>query len=255
MSTPKGNRVGSKKTFTITPGTVRETLLGTPLTLPTAEPTTGQFSYTIQASDLPTISPIVPMKFNAALYASGKIGAAASALNFRILKNGVNVFTGPTASAAATNMWGHTHWRTFDVREGDLLEVRYWAAQADVILDFHGLIVYPAQPVVSKQGTKLEGISLSAMSSGPNFAATINTLTTNPIYVYPLDSATTGQFMSFSVAFTLPVFVPMNGGFLFKTTYADATGVNTFQYLHATRRDIQKQWFPQTISFREIRLG
>jgi hypothetical protein len=54
--------VGTMKTFTLTQGTVTETLLSTPVTLPLTEPTTAQISLTVQNTDLFTISPIVPMK-------------------------------------------------------------------------------------------------------------------------------------------------------------------------------------------------
>lgn len=246
-----GHGIGSLKTFTITPGTARESgVLATHLVLPTAEPATAQFSYTIQASDLPTISPKVPMKYNAAIYASGKIGAAASTITYNLFKNGVSVISATTASAAATQFWTHSHWRTFDVQVGDVIEVRYSAAQADVNLDFHGLIVYPSQPELYKRGTRLEGLSLTNVISTPNFT-TATVLNGGGAYrIYPSTTTTTISDYQSGVQSFIVMGTNASYGF-YRNANGDISSFTT-QFVHATQRQVQKNWYPGTIIFREM---
>jgi hypothetical protein len=258
LSTSRGNRVGSEKKFIITPGTLRETLLATPLTLPTAEPATAQISFTIQETDLPTISPKVPMQYFVNPVVSGKVGAAASTIAYRILKNGANVATiTPGASAAATQFWTHNHWRLPDVKVGDVIDIKYWAAQADVTLDFYGLVVYPSQPEVAKRGAILRKLTFSNPITAPNF---VTAFTVNNTAGYYLNPTTPPAYNVIATNTNHPFEFPtieFNSTYgLFRHGVGEGNGLpQTAQYANATTRQQQKNWFPQNISFREIRIG
>jgi hypothetical protein len=242
-------QVSPLKTFTITPGAARETLLGTPLILPTTEPATAQVSFTVQSSDLPTITGNVPMKYNAVLYVSGKIGVAASVVNYRVLKNSVSVAQAAGVSATAAQYWTHTHWRTFDVQVGDVLEVKYWAVQADVNLDFYGLIIFPSQPIPYKQGAILKDLDFSTVINTPNFSTATTIAFTGSYYLFPFANSATS--IGVSAAANFPAVIPNSTYGLFRNQYPEIT-VQTNQSVHATQRQIQKVWYPSTISFREV---
>lgn len=243
-------QIGLLKSYTITPGTARETLLtgGSILTLPTTEPATAQVSFTVQSSDLPTITGNAPMKYNASLVCSGKIGVAASVINYRVLKNSVSVAQAAGASAAATQFWSHSHFRTFDVQVGDVLEVKYWAVQADVTLDFYGLIIYPSQPLVSKDGTILKDLAFGNTTTNPVFATATTVQAFSNYYTFPSsvnNIAFTGNQTYAAIGYNA------NNG-AYKTGQADAQAATTNQYVNATQRQIYKQYYPQIISFREV---
>lgn len=243
------SQIGPLKSFVITPGTGRDTLLGTALTLPTTEPATAQVSFTVQSSDLPTISPSVPMLYNAALYVSGKIGAAASVINYRVLKNGVSVAQAAGASAAATQFWAHSHWRTFDVQIGDVLEVKYWAVQADVTLDFYGLVVFPSQPDVTKRGTLLKDLTLTNILSTPNLS-TVTVTNSQSFTLYPFAATN----INYSNGITNLTFLAtsLNTTYGLFRTSLEVFGASTTQNVNATTRPTQKQLYPSQISFREV---
>jgi hypothetical protein len=250
------SQIGSLKTFTITPPTAKETLLtgGSILTLPTTEPGTSQVIYTVQASDLPTISPNVPMKYNAALVCSGKVGAAASVINYRVLKNSVSVAQAAGASALATQFWTHTHWRTFDVQVGDVLEVKYWAAQADVTLDFYGMHIIPSQPDVSKRGTILKDLYLST-STDPTFVVSTLGVATLQYYLSPFTAAggTTNDITPGTANDYTFLCICLNPTYgLFRIAGGERNTASTNQGVNATARQVQKQIYPKIISFREV---
>lgn len=250
--TGKG-QIGSLKTFTITSATPRETLLtgGGVLTLPTTEPGTSQVIFTVQSSDLPTISPDVPMKYNASLIVSGKIGAVASIINYRVLKNSVSVAQASMANAASTQYWTHTHWRTFDIKVGDVLEVRYWAAQADVNLDFYGLLVCPSQPITHKPGAILKDVALSNVSLGVEFSTiTATNVGGSNFHLYPTTSSAISA--AHNSAITYSVLMPNISFGLFRSNNSEQFAAVSNSNVNATQRQVQRQWIPLGISFREI---
>jgi hypothetical protein len=244
---------GALKSFTITGATPRETLLGTPLVLPTTEPASGQITWTIQSSDLPTITPNAPMKFNASLVCGGKVGATAATISYRILLNGTSVVQSSGASATATQFWGHTHWRTSNVQVGDTIEIRYWSNQTDTNLDFYGLIVYPSQPSIIKLGTILSPLNISSVSNGANFvSAGLAINNTQAFVIYPYNS---NQGVTYLVAINFNAIAPsLVTAVLYKLSSGSGENASaiTQQFVNATQRQYQKQWFPTTISFREI---
>lgn len=179
-----------------------------------------------------------------------EIGTSASVINYRVLKNGSSVVQTSGASAAANQVWTHTHWRTFDVVVGDVLEIRYWAVQADVTLEFYGLIAYPSQPDVSKRGTILKDLALGSLLTTPNFTTATTTVQTGNFLIYP--APTTTASLSISGALTLSAIIPYTLYGLFRNTSGESNAASTNQAVHATQIQIQKLLFPSTITFREV---
>lgn len=142
---------GPLKTFTLTMAAIRETLLpaGSEIALPTgtepAAATPSCISYTIQASDLPVVSPSAySMKYTPFLVCSGKnTGVGSAIVKYSVYKNGVAVVTNQAGTAiTVNNFWTQTHYRWLDVQVGDVIEVRCWADIAGVNLDYFNLVVY-----------------------------------------------------------------------------------------------------------------
>jgi hypothetical protein len=126
--------LSSAKTLNISYVTPQETLLDTPETLPTTEPSTGQVQYTVASVDLPTLSLPIPSKIWVGLvYAAGKAVTAAT-ISWRMKKNGASVATG-TISVAANTFW--TLCTGFSgVAVGDVLEIALWSNVADSNWDY-----------------------------------------------------------------------------------------------------------------------
>jgi hypothetical protein len=135
--------VGSKKLFTITYATPRESLESTPITLPTTEPTDPQITWTVQNSDLPVFS-IKPfsVKYVACVYGAGKF-VTAGTLSWRMVKNGASVATG-TASVAANTFYTVNAW-FLDVLPGDVLGLKLWSSVSDSNWDYKALFCYPTR--------------------------------------------------------------------------------------------------------------
>lgn len=140
---------GTLKTFTTTLATPRETLLGTPVSLPSTEPGTSQISITVQDSDLPTFTGVKPLSLNytAQFFAAGKnTDAATQTVSWRILKNGVSLGTGTHSSIATNTFWTHSYGQANSLLSGDVIEIRLWSPSANVNYDYFALIVYPDMP-------------------------------------------------------------------------------------------------------------
>lgn len=130
---PKGPLMYSPRTDSLTYPTVQETYDTVGTALPTSEPTESQIVYTIQESDLPvSTDKTATMKFTALLYGGGKNnGASAATVSYRILKNGVSVTTG-SSSVAASNYYTISCYQLYDVKAGDVVEIRLWATAVTV---------------------------------------------------------------------------------------------------------------------------
>lgn len=241
--------VGTMKTFTLTQGTVTETLLSTPVTLPLTEPTTAQISLTVQNTDLFTISPIVPMKNFAVVVCSGKCPTAAQ-ISYRLVKNGVSVSQVNNATTVANNFWTHTYNSFGEVSSGDVLEVKLWSTQADSYVDFYGMFMSPSQPEVAKRGTLLKDLSFIVPSSSP-FSATMNMSNAGSCILYPSSNTTTSMNVSQGTSF-LYICPHLNYG-LFRSPQGDASS-GPYTQNSASTRNYQKTAYPTTITFREINL-
>ena len=123
-----------------------ETLLETPVALPTSEPAEAQISYTLGSQHMPVWSPFeLEHKKLAILYAAGRnTGGSAATVYFRVLKNGVNVATG-SQSVGAGYFYNQSHYRFFDVSSGDALSCKLWANAAGVNWDRAAVLVWPTR--------------------------------------------------------------------------------------------------------------
>jgi hypothetical protein len=129
----------SLKTLNITYQTPQETLLTTPVTLPTSEPATPQVGYTIANAHLPTLSLSVYNKvWVAHVYAAGKF-VTAGTLYWRMKKNGSSIANGSTSVGANTFYTVSAHF--YDVNVGDILEIALWSSVTDSNYDYKALAV------------------------------------------------------------------------------------------------------------------
>jgi hypothetical protein len=135
--------IGSKRLFTITYATPRESLESTPITLPTTEPTDPQITWTVQDSDLPVFS-VKPfsVKYIACVYGAGKF-VTAGTLSWRMVKNGASVATG-TASVAANTFYTVNAF-FLDVVAGDVLGLKLWSSVTNSNWDYKALFCYPTR--------------------------------------------------------------------------------------------------------------
>ena len=121
----------SPRTDSLTYPAAQETYDAVGTALATAEPAVSQIVYTIQESDLPvSTDKAAAMKFTALLYGGGKNNGASSATGYyRILKNGVSVTTG-SSPVAANNYYTISCYQLYDIKVGDVVEIRLWASAA-----------------------------------------------------------------------------------------------------------------------------
>jgi hypothetical protein len=117
----------------------QETLLATPETLPTTEPTDPQVSYTVQENNLPVFNfPPESKVWTAQVVVAGRF-VTAGTVYYRMLKNGASVNTG-SGSVSANYYWT---WSCgfYDVAVGDVLAVKVWSSVADSDWRFKGMTV------------------------------------------------------------------------------------------------------------------
>ena len=130
---PRGPLMYSPRTDSLTYPAAQETYDAAGTALPTSEPATSQIIYTITSADLPvSTDKTASMKFTAFLYGGGKNNGASSAtVYYRILKNGTSVASG--SSAVNTNYYYTVNcYQLYDVKVGDVIEIRLWASAATV---------------------------------------------------------------------------------------------------------------------------
>jgi hypothetical protein len=132
----------SKKTLNITYATPRETLLDPVQTLPTSEPTDPQISYTVLESDLPTLSlkPFSKVWLARVLGGGQNQSGASATVYWRMLKNGQSVAT--SSESVSNNYYYVVTAGFFNVQVGDVLALKIWSNQNNVILSRHGLAVH-----------------------------------------------------------------------------------------------------------------
>lgn len=258
---------GPLKTFNISLASpINETLQGTPITLGTSEPAsggTGVTSYTIQSSDLPTITPApYSIKYCAYVVVSGRNTSGASvSVNYSIYKTpsgGTQAqVVAPTVQTVANNLyWTETHYRFYDVQVGDILEVRNWASVASgVTLDYCALVIYPTRIEITKS-TMVRDLNYT-MNSG----AVLTLGTPNPAVganwnVYLVNNQSLSQVgNSVDMKFTVASINLSANGFSGRQANGDAT-LSTGPQTHATNHPYYyKGAFPSKITFRELLKG
>lgn len=242
---------GPLKTFTTTFASPRETLLGTPTALPTAEPASSQISFTVQASDLPTTSPaFISTKYTAILFSGGKnTDAAAQSVSWRVLKNSTSIATGTQSSIATNTFWTQTYYQFPSVVAGDVLEIRLWSSSANVNYDYYALVILPTQPSLGKsyinKDVNYSNFSFPSLTLGnPSYSLSYSwdVYASNSSNVIGSNSGTlTFQAMGWSSTY--------NAGRLDYGDKNTATGALTSS---TYRPYYNRVTFPATITFREI---
>lgn len=243
---------GSLKTTTITLPTARETPI-TQVTLPTTEPGIPQISYTVQASDLATFSGNIPKSVVHVpfVFATGKIGAASTIINYRILLNGVSQAQGGSVSVAAGLYYTIEQLRYIPVNVGDVITVSLWSSQADTTFNYHAFTTCYTRPQLTKPGTILKDVTYNAtgfptLTQAPSPIA-VSTQQNFLPYPYPGNSAGIGSGVS-----TFGALVQDSTYYMGRANYGDSN--NNYQISsHATNQtNYPKNFMPTSISFREI---
>lgn len=243
---------GTLKKFTLTPATPRETLNGIPTSLPIAEPGTAQISFTVQSSDLPTISPApISLKYTAILYAAGKnTDAASQTVSYRLLKNSISVTSGASSSVVTNNFYTLSFYQLFDVSIGDVLEIKLWSASANVNFDYFALVILPTRVNVGSSYLNKDVVYGSTTTATLTQGTPSVVSATSP-YIYPTASTTLNILIP-SAGITVNAMHWNSTYNAFQVYYGDnQTGV-----IGASSATIRPSYrggvLPSSISFREI---
>ena len=120
-----------------------ETLLETPIDLPTSEPAEAQISYTLASGHMPVWSPYeLEHILVANAYAGGKNTAgSATTLYYRVRHNGTDIVTG-SGSISAGNFWTLSVGRYIaDLVLGDTIAISLWAGASGMNWDYKACVV------------------------------------------------------------------------------------------------------------------
>ena len=192
----------SPRTDSLSYPAAQETYDAAGTALPTSEPATSQVIYTITSADLPvSTDKTASMKFSAFLYGGGKNNGASSAtVYYRILKNGASVATG-SSSVNANYYYTVNCYQLYDVKAGDVIEIRLWASAATVDYRYKAMSVaisryvpggilgrlllnfYYLSSGVGYQLTLSQGVSPIRMTAGNVYIYTDKTLFNSNHYV------------------------------------------------------------------------
>lgn len=252
------NKKGALKSFNLSI-THREVALGSS-SLPNSEGATNQVSFTIQQSDLPTITPSpYDNKYLACITTSGYIGASTNTIFYRAFKNSSSLYVGSGNAIGANAVWSQNHWRFYDVKVGDVLDVRTWASTLDVTIDYACLTVYPANIFFSKPPVVMQDIVLTnaTTTQSPNpTGAGVRGATVVNSGSYVLSPVITNQGFWFSLGFvngTIGYFQPNPIVGFIRMGYGGDTNLSvTQQYSNPTQIQFQKNIFPGIVSYREL---
>lgn len=151
MAMQRADIMGTRHVLNITYPTPRETLTGTPTVLPTSEPASPTFSYTVAAGDLPTFDGVPVSVTNYALVFAGGLNTTGSAatLCYRIKKNGVSTNSATNISVTANQYWTlHLFSRdgVGNVVAGDVIDVYLWQVTTNALnWDYQALAICPSR--------------------------------------------------------------------------------------------------------------
>ena len=162
-----GSITGPTNIITVTEPTMREYLYVSPDNLPTSSPTNPQISYTLQASDFPTISGInqEAVKFSAIVY-----GAVRTATVYAdLIKNSVSQLT---SSGTLTGLQYCTiNGAVFpDVKIGDILACKLWGSSSALTLNWRGLYLYPTNIDLGPKEKAIIDLKIGTSTAYPAFA-------------------------------------------------------------------------------------
>jgi len=246
---PKGPLMYSPRTDSLTYPAAQETYDPVGTALPTSEPVENQISYTVQESDLPvSTDKAAAMKFTALLYGGGRnTGVSSATVYYRVLKNGSSVMTG-NASVAANNYYTISCYQLYDVKVGDVIELRLWASAATLDHRYKAMVVIASRYV---PGGVLNQLLLNFQflpsSTGYQVAlsqgASPQRLTTGNAYIYVDKIAFNSSHLmivSFTESYRHAAFVCAQDRQFFQLQYGDSaqsvgflTSTTSFPYYYS----------------------
>lgn len=247
---------GSLKSYSITLNP-SETLLGTPVTLPSTNPGNAgaQVTFTISASTFPTITPPpVYVKYTAVVLIAVKNGSGASAtVSWQSYKNGTAGVSGTTASIPNGNYCTIESNQYYDfLAAGDTFNFSLYTSAASVTLDYFYLVLLPTR---LQPGSSY--INKDVAFTFSTWAPSLGTPTLNfarNFYLYPSNDTGSNFQLLTSVSGTYtckslgwnPTY---NSGQVF---FGEISSSTTY-YNHATNRPYYCNCpYPSKITFREI---
>ena len=187
---PRGPLMYSPRTDSLSYPAAQETYDAAGTALPTSEPATSQIIYTITSADLPvSTDKTASMKFTAFLYGGGKNNGASSAtVYYRIVKNGASVAT--SSSSVNTNYYYTVNcYQLYDVKAGDVIEIRLWASAATVDYRYKAMSVVISRYVPGGILGRLL-LNFHYLSSGAGYQLTLSQgvspirMTAGNVYIY-----------------------------------------------------------------------
>ena len=160
-------RPKARQTLNITMQTPYEELLGTPVDLPTTEPGTAQYEWTIASGDLPVFSIThKSVVWVAHFYAAGKnVSGASRTVYYRMVKNGSNVKTG--SGSVSDNYFYTWNCYFYNVAVGDVLGIKLWAAAAGVNRDYQARQIQPTRLAIVADGEIMKPLNYSSITDHP----------------------------------------------------------------------------------------
>jgi hypothetical protein len=204
----------SLKTLYIAYQNPKETLIA-PQTLPTSEPETPQITYTVTATDLPSLS-LTPYKkvWVASVFGAGRVVTAAT-IYYRMKKNGVSVKSASLSVSA--NFYYTCHCFFYDVKVGDVLELALWSNKTDSNWDYKAYQIQVSRLILFDKPRLLVPCNFAALSTQP--VLTLGSPVYFPQLLYPchLDKALSG----ISAATFYESLYPKDTYGLFRVNYGD----------------------------------
>lgn len=243
--------LGTLKKFDITLATPRETLLGTPVALPTTQPGTPQISLTVGGSDLPTISPSpISTSYTAMVYTGGRnTDAASQTVNYQIYKNGSSVATGSQTGLVSNNYWTHNYPSFFGIVDGDVITVSLWATSVNVNYDYYAIIIMPTRIQLAPPNVILKDLYYGGFSIPTLTMGTPSTYTTGSWKITP---SSIGTMFDLSIATTFPAYISHATYGLGRTDQGDATTSVGIQTNTTNRPRYATNRVANSITFREV---
>jgi len=239
----------SRKVLNITYRTPLETLLKTPETLPTEEPTVPQISYTVAEEHLPTFSfPPYGKKWVALLYGAGKF-VTAGILHWKTRKNGAAVASG--SASVSANYYYTVNAFFFDVAVGDVLELALWSNQTDSNWDYKAFQVQVTRLIPFNKPRLLRPCNFSSVPAHPVLTlgnpSVSGTSSLHPYHNDRLLPSISGitEYASLYVGNTYGIFRIYRGDYSTSTSVSTSSTYRPYYY---------RNWVPTQIIMRGLRI-
>jgi len=243
MGASRADLMGTRHTLNITYPTPQETLSGSPTLLPTSEPATATFSYTVAAGDLPTIdsgAALMSAVYRPFIYAGGKNTDASNnrTLCYRLKKNGTSVATATNVSITANQFWTwNVYENTLSAAVGDVFEVFLWQITTDALnWDYQAFCVNITRPQIATQNALLLNFTVTPNGNYPDLTAGTPGVNATTDAVYYLRSNAAGAILANNTTAATAYAVKQDAtGRLYKIGYGDnLSGI--ISYSNSTQR-------------------